>query len=106
VRVRGEYRFSSLMKQNKKAKICFVIYIAGFVFLKKFCYEVFAKQKKTEESSNYYLCACITCVCVCVCVCVCLCVSVCVSVCVCVCVFVRVCVRVCVCVCLCVCVCV
>ena len=25
-----EYRFSSLMKQNKKAEICFVIYIAGF----------------------------------------------------------------------------
>ena len=25
----GEYRFSSLLKQNKKAKICFVIYIAG-----------------------------------------------------------------------------
>ena len=30
-RVRGEYLFSSLMKQNK-AKICFVIYIAGFSF--------------------------------------------------------------------------
>ena len=30
--VRGEHRFSSLMKQNKKAKICFVIYIAGFLF--------------------------------------------------------------------------
>jgi hypothetical protein len=29
VRVRGEYGFSSLLKQNKKAKICFVIYIAG-----------------------------------------------------------------------------
>ena len=29
-KVRGEYRFSSLMKQNKKAKICLVIYIAGF----------------------------------------------------------------------------
>ena len=26
------YRFSSLLKQNKKAKICFVIYIAGFFF--------------------------------------------------------------------------
>ena len=26
---KGEYRVSSLMKQNKKAKICFVIYIAG-----------------------------------------------------------------------------
>jgi hypothetical protein len=27
--IRGVYRFSSLMKQNKKAKICFVIHIAG-----------------------------------------------------------------------------
>jgi hypothetical protein len=27
--IRGVYRFSSLVKQNKKAKICFVIYIAG-----------------------------------------------------------------------------
>ena len=28
--IRGDCGFSSLMKQNKKAKICFVIYIAGF----------------------------------------------------------------------------
>jgi hypothetical protein len=28
-KVRGEYRVSSLMKQKKKAKICFFIYIAG-----------------------------------------------------------------------------
>jgi hypothetical protein len=27
--IRGVYGFSSLMKQNKKAKICFVIHIAG-----------------------------------------------------------------------------
>jgi hypothetical protein len=33
-KVRGEYRFSSLMKQNKRGKFYFVIYIAGF-FLKK-----------------------------------------------------------------------
>ena len=33
-RVRGEYGFSSLVKQNKKGKIYFVIYIAEF-FLKK-----------------------------------------------------------------------
>ena len=52
--VRGSKGFSSLMKQNKKAKIYFVIYIAGFFFLNFFCYEVFAKQKKTEESSNNY----------------------------------------------------
>jgi len=31
------------MKQNKKAKICFVIYIAGFFFKKNFCYEVIVK---------------------------------------------------------------
>jgi hypothetical protein len=30
--VRGEYGFSSLVKQNKKAEICFVIYIAAFFF--------------------------------------------------------------------------
>jgi len=53
-RERAEYRFSSLMKQNKKAKICFVIYIAGFFFLNFFCYEVFAKQKKTELPMNNY----------------------------------------------------
>jgi hypothetical protein len=44
------------MKQNQKAKICFVIYIAGFFFNKKFCYEVFAKQKKRKESRIYYFC--------------------------------------------------
>jgi hypothetical protein len=52
--IRGECGFSSLMKQNKKAKICFVICFAGFFFLKNFCYEVFAKQKKKKESSKYY----------------------------------------------------
>ena len=31
-KVRGEYRVSSLVKQNKKGKIYFVIYIAGFFF--------------------------------------------------------------------------
>jgi hypothetical protein len=29
-KVRGKCGFSSLMKQKKKAEICFVIYIAGF----------------------------------------------------------------------------
>ena len=56
VRVRGVYRFSSLVKQNKKAKICFVIYIAGFFLKKNFCYEVFAKQKKKKCAANYYSC--------------------------------------------------
>ena len=50
----GEYVVSSLMKQKKKGKICFVIHIAGFFFLKFFCYEVFAKQKKPELADNYY----------------------------------------------------
>ena len=31
-KVRGVYRFSSLVNQNTKAKICFVIYMAGFFF--------------------------------------------------------------------------
>jgi hypothetical protein len=34
-KVRGECGFSSRMKQNKKAKICFVICFAGFFFKKK-----------------------------------------------------------------------
>ncbi len=44
------------MKQKKKAKICFVIYIAGFFFKFFFCYEVIAKQKKTKLSRHYYSC--------------------------------------------------
>ncbi len=31
-KVRGVYGFSSLMKQKKRGKICFVIHIAGFFF--------------------------------------------------------------------------
>jgi hypothetical protein len=50
------YGFSSLLKQNKKAKICFVIYIAGFFFKFFFCYEVFAKQKKAKLLVNNYSC--------------------------------------------------
>jgi hypothetical protein len=42
------------MKQNKKAKICFVICFAGFFFLKFFCYEVIVKQKIYKRPSNYY----------------------------------------------------
>ena len=40
---------------RRRAKICFVIYIAGFFFKKKFCYEVIAKQKFYKRSSNHYL---------------------------------------------------
>jgi len=42
------------LKQNKKAKICFVIYIAGFFFKKNFCYEVIVKQKIYTRASDYY----------------------------------------------------
>jgi len=42
------------VKQNKKAKICFVIYIAGFFFNFFFCYEVIVKQKIYKRASNYY----------------------------------------------------
>jgi hypothetical protein len=45
-KVRGEYRFSSLVKQNKKAKICFVIHIAGERKLFFYIYAVIVKQKK------------------------------------------------------------
>jgi len=45
-KVWGVYRFSSLVKQNKKAKIYAVFCFAGFFFFKKFCYEVIVKQKK------------------------------------------------------------
>jgi hypothetical protein len=42
--IRGEYRFSSLVKQNKKAKICFVIHIAGEKKLLFYIYFVIVKQ--------------------------------------------------------------
>ena len=42
--VRGVYRFSSLVKQNKKAKICFVIHIAGEQKLLFYIYAVIVKQ--------------------------------------------------------------
>ena len=44
-KVRGVYRFSSLVKQNKKAKICFVIHIAGEKKLLFYFYFVIVKQK-------------------------------------------------------------
>ncbi len=43
------YGFSSLMKQNKKAKICFVIYIAGF-FFKIFPIMKCLRSKKRQKS--------------------------------------------------------
>ena len=51
---RWGYRFSSLLKQNKKAKICFVIHIAGKNKLLFHIYAVIVKQKIYERSSNHY----------------------------------------------------
>ena len=52
-KVRGVYRFSSLVKQNKKAKICFVIHIAGERKLFLYIYAVIVKPKK-KSSANHY----------------------------------------------------
>ena len=54
VRVMGEYRFSSLLKQNNKAKICFVICFAGKKKLLFYIYAVIVKQKIYKRSTNYY----------------------------------------------------
>ena len=43
-RARGECRFSSLVKQKIKGKICFVIHIAGEKKLLFYIYFVIAKQ--------------------------------------------------------------
>ena len=50
-KVRGEYRVSSLMKQNKKAKMCFVIYIAGF-FFEKISVMKCLRSKKTLNAAD------------------------------------------------------
>jgi hypothetical protein len=52
--IRGVYRFSSLMNQNKKAKNYAVFCFAGFFFL---CYEVIVKQKIYKRSTIHYSCA-------------------------------------------------
>jgi hypothetical protein len=51
---KGVYMFSSLMKQNKKAKICFVICFTGKKKLLFYIYAVIVKQKIYKRSSNYY----------------------------------------------------
>ena len=52
--VRGEYRVSSLVKQNKKAKICFVIHITGERKLLFYIYAVIVKQIFYKRPSNQY----------------------------------------------------
>ena len=44
-KTRGEYRVMKLMKQKQERKITLSFTSPDF-FLKKICYEVFAKQKK------------------------------------------------------------
>jgi hypothetical protein len=53
-KVRGVYGFSSLVKQNKKGENCAVFCFARFFFIKFFCYEVIAKQKKKKCADHYY----------------------------------------------------
>ena len=52
--IRGGYRFSSLVKQKKKAKICFVIHIAGEKKILFYIYDVIVKQKIYKRSTNHY----------------------------------------------------
>ncbi len=49
----GGCGFSSLMKQKKKGKICFVIYMAAFFFTFFSVMKCLAKQKQ-KSSTNYY----------------------------------------------------
>ena len=42
------------MKQNKKAKICFVIHIAGEKKILFYIYDVIVKQKIYKRSTNHY----------------------------------------------------
>jgi hypothetical protein len=42
------------VKQNKKAKICFVNYIAGEKKLLFYIYAVIVKQKKKSSANHYF----------------------------------------------------
>ena len=52
--IRRVYRFSSLVKQNKKAKIYAVFCFAGKKKLLFHIYAVIVKQKFNKRSSNHY----------------------------------------------------
>ena len=52
--IRGVYRFSSLVKQNKKGKNYAVFCFAGFFFQKNLYYEVIMKQIFYKRSTNHY----------------------------------------------------
>ena len=51
---RGEHRFSSLMKQNKKAKICAVFCFAGKRKILFYIYAVIVKQNFYKRPTNHY----------------------------------------------------
>ena len=48
--IRGQYRFSSLVKQNKKGKNYAVFCFARFFFIFFFCYEVIEVKKNYARS--------------------------------------------------------
>ena len=50
-RERGEYGFSSLLKQKIKGKILLRHLHHRIFFKKNLCYEVFAKQKRKKSSA-------------------------------------------------------
>jgi hypothetical protein len=50
----GVWVFSSLMKQNKKAKVCFVIHIAGKRFFFIYIYDVITWDFFLKSSANHY----------------------------------------------------
>jgi hypothetical protein len=53
-KVRGEYGFSSLLKQNKKGKNFAVFCFAGKRKIFLFIYEVITWGKRKKSSANYY----------------------------------------------------
>jgi hypothetical protein len=52
--IRGVYRFSSLVKQNKKLKFTLSFASPDFFSKKKLCYEVIVKQIFYKRSTNHY----------------------------------------------------
>jgi len=53
--IRGEYGFSSLVKQNKKAEIYAVFCFVGKRKLFFYIYAVIVKQKINKRPTNHYL---------------------------------------------------
>ena len=51
-KVRGVYRFSSLVKKYKKAKICFVIHIAGERKLLFYIYDVIVNHHISKRKNT------------------------------------------------------